>query len=141
MSFANIPLTYMTKTVFRVKFLDSFRGLAGGKVIALGCGPNFSVSEIERAISGMHLWLNEALLEDFKTEDSELLGDVKESFLYRLKRFSELAVKRNRAEENTLTQEELVEAAQILISLHEDYYKSIPDYRELTDIILKKPVE
>ena len=89
----------------------------------------------------MHLWLNEALLEDFKTEDSELLGDVKESFLYRLKRFSELAVKRNRAEENTLTQEELVEAAQILISLHEDYYKSIPDYRELTDIILKKPVE
>ena len=50
-------------------------------MIALGCGPNFSVSEIERAISDMHLWLQEALLEDFKTEDSELLGDLGESFL------------------------------------------------------------
>lgn len=131
----------MTRTVFRVTLLDAVRSLAGPKVIALGCSTHFSTSELERGISDMHLWLQENLFELFKDEDSSQLGKNQESFSSRLSRFKELAVKRNECEENTLTHEELVEAGRILVSLHEDYYKSVPDYRELTDNICKKPLE
>lgn len=123
----------MPDTVFRIALLEAVRSLAPPKVIALGCGANFPDTEIERSITGMHLWLSDRLQKDFIDEDSSDLGDFTDSFMRRLYRFSELSEKRNENEVNTLKREELLEASEILIGLHKDYYERIPEYRKLVE--------